>query len=100
MFNGISTFLGYLIPKPSFWKNSNDTIQPISGREAVHAFPEDIGPKVNKMARLESELAYYRVAVQQVSHDTMRTSHEDTLCQKIVLNQRMDMLRHQCIFVT
>ena len=25
LFNGISTFLGYLIPKPSFYKNSSDT---------------------------------------------------------------------------
>ena len=26
LFNGISTFLGYLIPKPSFEKNSSGTI--------------------------------------------------------------------------
>ena len=30
LFNGISTFMVYLIPKPSLWKNSND-IQPITG---------------------------------------------------------------------
>ena len=26
LFNGISTFVGYLMPKPSFKKNSSDTI--------------------------------------------------------------------------
>ena len=26
LFNGISTFVGYLIPEPSLQKNSNDTI--------------------------------------------------------------------------
>ena len=31
-FNGISTFVGYLMPKPSFEKNSSVTIQPIAGR--------------------------------------------------------------------
>ena len=31
-FNGISTFLGYLMPNPSFYKNSSGTIQPIAGR--------------------------------------------------------------------
>ena len=31
-FNGISTFIDYLMPKPSFKKNSSGTIQPIVGR--------------------------------------------------------------------
>ena len=31
LFNGISTFVGYLMPKPSF-KNSSGTIYPITGR--------------------------------------------------------------------
>ena len=26
LFNGISTLLGYSIPKPSLWNNSSDTI--------------------------------------------------------------------------
>ena len=26
LFNGISVFVGYLIPKPSLWKNSCDAI--------------------------------------------------------------------------
>ena len=32
LFNGISTFVGYLMPKPFSKKNSSGTIQPIAGR--------------------------------------------------------------------
>ena len=32
LINGISTFVGYLMPKPFFLKNSSGTIQPIDGR--------------------------------------------------------------------
>ena len=31
LFNSISTFVGYLMPKSSLEKNGNDTIQPILG---------------------------------------------------------------------
>ena len=31
LFNGMSTFVGYLMPKPSFEKNSGDAVQPIAG---------------------------------------------------------------------
>ena len=31
LFNGISTFMGYLMPKPSLLKNSNDNIEAIVG---------------------------------------------------------------------
>ena len=31
MFNGILTFVGYLMPKPSFKKNGSYTISPIAG---------------------------------------------------------------------
>ena len=34
-----------------------------------HAFPKGINPKVNKMAQLEFELAYFEAAVQHISHD-------------------------------
>ena len=30
LFNAISTFMGYIMPKPSLWKYSSDTIQPIT----------------------------------------------------------------------
>ena len=40
LFNDISTFMDYLMPKPSF-QNSSDTIQAIAGRvdKGVHTFP-------------------------------------------------------------
>ena len=40
-FKGISSFMGYLMPKPSLLTNSSDTIKPIAGGEkAVHTFPK------------------------------------------------------------
>ena len=30
-FNGISTFMGYLMPKSSFFKNSSGTFLPLAG---------------------------------------------------------------------
>ena len=64
LFNGISTFLGYLMPKLSFSKNSCGTIKPIAGRIKwfIH-FPNGICPKVNVVVQLEFELAYYDSAV-------------------------------------
>ena len=57
-FNGISTFLGHLILKTSFEKNSSGTIQPIAGGMCVHAFPKGICSKVNVIVYLEFEFAY------------------------------------------
>ena len=39
----------------------------------VHTFPMVISPKVNEIARLEIELAYYDVAFQYVNHYVMGT---------------------------
>ena len=73
LFSGISTFVGYLIPEPFFKKNCRSTIKPIDGGDkAVHAFPKCICPKVNVIARLEFELAYYDSAVQRFKHYTTR----------------------------
>ena len=70
LFNGISAFMGYVMPKPYFYKNSNGTIQPIDcdGDKRVHTFPKNISPNVSVMVRLEFELAYNNVTVQHVSH--------------------------------
>ena len=47
LFNGISTFAGYLMPKPSLQKDSSNTIQSIAGGgEGVHIFP-NVSPKIN-----------------------------------------------------
>ena len=70
VFNGISTFVGYLIPKPfskpfyltHSWED-----------KGVHNFPKGICPKVNVIARLEYELAYYDSAVHHFNHYATRT---------------------------
>ena len=45
------------MPEPSLEKNSSSTIQHIAGR--YHNFPIVIFPKVNAIARLKFEPAYY-----------------------------------------
>ena len=50
------TFLGYIIPKPSFLKNSSGTTTRSLGDKGVHTFPKGICLKVNVIARLEFEL--------------------------------------------
>ena len=42
--------------------------------KGVHAFPKRISPKVNKIERLEFELAYYESTVQHFRPYTMETS--------------------------
>ena len=41
--------------------------------KGVHTFPKGICPKVNIIARLENELAYYDSAVHRFNHYTTRT---------------------------
>ena len=41
--------------------------------KGVHTFPKGICPKVNVIARLEYELAYYDSAVHRFKHYTTRT---------------------------
>ena len=41
--------------------------------KGVHNFPKGICPKVNVMARLEYELAYYDSAVHRFNHYTTKT---------------------------
>ena len=74
MFNGLSTFVGYLMPKPSFQKDSNNAILTRSWEDkGVHTFPKGICLKVNVIARLEFELAYNDSALQCFNHYTTRT---------------------------
>ena len=72
LFNGISTFMGHLMPKPSLQKNNSETISPISKRihkgGEVHIFPKGISPKVNQLVRLMFELTYFESAVKHFSH--------------------------------
>ena len=66
LFNGLTTYMGYLMPKPSLLKNSSGTIyNPSLGvRGWVHNFSKEISSKLNVIARLEFEHAFYNVAVQ------------------------------------
>ena len=73
-FNGMSTFMGYLILKPSLSKNSISIIQLIVGDKSVLTFLKNICPKVQIIARLLIELAYRDVAVKHVSHHTTGTT--------------------------
>ena len=50
--------------------------------KGVHTFPKCICPKVNIIARLEFELAYYNSAVQRFNHYTMRTT-QDVFCTQL-----------------
>ena len=40
----------------------------------AHIFPKDFKPKVNTLARLEFELAFYDVTVQHINHYVNATS--------------------------
>ena len=54
------------MPKPFSEKNSSWE------DKGVHTFPKGICPKVNVIARLEYELAYYDSAVHRFDHYTTR----------------------------
>ena len=74
LFNGISTFVGYLIPKAilleeQYWYYLTHSWED----KGVHTFSKGIWPKVNVIARLEYELAYYNSAVHRFNHYTTRT---------------------------
>ena len=74
-FNGISTFMGYLMPEPSLEKHSSGTNLPIDGRiKDFHTFRKGISLKVNIITRLEFDLVYYDSAVQHVNHNVTDTS--------------------------
>ena len=48
------------------------------GNKGVHIFPKDTNPKVNIIAWMEFEPAYYDAAVQHISHYTTKTSPQRT----------------------
>ena len=58
--------MGYLMPKK---KKSSGAIQPIvGGNKGSRSFPKDIRPKMNVIAPLEFEPAYYDVVTPSVSY--------------------------------
>ena len=69
LFNGISTFVDYLIPKLSLWKMNSDANYLIAdGIRGFHVFPRNITLKVNVITRLEFELVYFKATVQHFSY--------------------------------
>ena len=66
LFNGISTFVGYLVPEEQLWYYLTRSWED----KEVHTFLESICPKRNVIARLEYELAYYNSAVHRFNHYT------------------------------
>ena len=77
LFNGISTFQGYQIEKPPLYKNRCIIIEPIDQVDKkIHIFNKHMNQKMNIIARLKFEHAYYDVKVQHIRHKTTRNTHE------------------------
>ena len=67
LFNGISTFLGYLrTVEEQMWYYLTHSWKD----KGVHTFPKGICPKVNVIALLEFELVYYDSDVKRFNHET------------------------------
>ena len=71
MFNGISTFEGYLMLSCLCRRLEVVLFSQALGNTEVRIFPLGICPKVNVIAWLEFELAYNDVTAQHVSHNIM-----------------------------
>ena len=63
LFNGISTFVGNLMPKSSLWKNKLYYSAYCWEGNAVHTFPKGISSKMNITVQLEFELSYLEASV-------------------------------------
>ena len=82
LFNGILTFLGYLMPNPSFFFLEGQLWYYLTHSwedKGVHTFPKSICPKVNVIARLEYKLAYYDSAVHCFNHYTTGTPSKNVM---------------------
>ena len=74
LFNGISTLFRLFNAKAIFLEEQQWYYLTHSWEDkGVHTFPKGICPKVNVIARLEYELAYYDSAVHHFNHYTTRT---------------------------
>ena len=90
LFNGISTLFRLFNAKAIHleeqqWYNLTHNWED----KGVHTFPKGICPKVNVIARLEYELAYYDSAVHRFNHYTTRTPHLQRA------NEVNDVKRHE-----
>ena len=76
LFDDISTFVGYLIAKSILQEAQQWYYLTHSWEDkGVHTFPHGIRPKVNVIARLEFDLAYYDSAVHCFNYYITRTPH-------------------------
>ena len=74
LFNGISTFFRLFNAKAILLEEQYWYYLTYSWEDkGVHSFPKSICPKVNVIALLEYELAYYDSAVHRFSYYTTRT---------------------------
>ena len=77
LFNGISTFVGYFNAEAILLEEQSWYYLTHSWEDkGVHTFPKGICPKVNVIAWLEYELAYYDSVVHRFNHYTTRTPRE------------------------
>ena len=72
LFNGISTLFRLFNAKAILLEEQYYSTHSWEDK-GVHTFPKGICSKVNVIARLEYELAYYDSAVHRYNHYTMRT---------------------------
>ena len=80
LFNGISTLFRLFNAKAILLEEQKWYYLTQSWEDkGVHTFPKGICPKVNVIARLEYELAYYDSAVHRFNHYTTRTHPEDEI---------------------
>ena len=116
LFNGISTFMGYLMPSVILQKNSCGTMWPIvywglgSSYKGISlcgtmwpivywglgSLYKGISPKVNVTARLEFRLAYYNVAVQQLATTSWGLPHP-CLCMCLCVSVCLCLCVYVCV---
>ena len=53
--------------------NSRGSIYSLLWDKRLYTFPKGISPQVNVIARLEFELTYYNITVQNINHMAMAT---------------------------
>ena len=76
LFNGISTLFRLFNAKTILLEEQYYLTHSWEDK-GVHTLPNGICPKVNVIARLENELAYYDSAVHRFNHYTTRTPQNE-----------------------
>ena len=69
-FNGISIFVGYLMPNPSVIKKKKKTVVVLFCRcwdNQIYTYPKGMSPKANIIGQLKIEFGYHDIAFQNFS---------------------------------